>query len=295
MDRSALNLNFLLRQSSIRKITDGCKLASIILIIIFLAAIFRELLDQTISESLLNSASTGVTTQSPIAPGQSTETRDYALIYKRNVFGPLTKEQATSKPKPAPKPETKLALTLIGTFLSGSEDPYAIIESKKSKEQDVFSPGDSIFDAAKLVAIFNDRVDIDRNGTIETLPLEEGSDGSLGDGETVASAGEDSFMVSEAEVDKALENLPLLLSQARAVPYFKNGKSVGLRLFAIKRGSLYEKIGLKNGDILKTINGNSLGDITQAVKLFEKLKEEREIALVLERNGQTKRFSYEIS
>jgi general secretion pathway protein C len=101
-------------------------------------------------------------------------------------------------------------------------------------------------------------------------------------------------VVEEAELDKGLENLPLLLTQARAVPYFKEGRSIGLRLFAIKNGSLYEKIGLKNGDILKSINGNSLGDISQALKLFEQLKQERSINLVLEREKQDREFKYTI-
>jgi general secretion pathway protein C len=67
-----------------------------------------------------------------------------------------------------------------------------------------------------------------------------------------------------------------------------------LRLFAIKTGSLYEKVGLRNGDILKSINGNSLGDISQALKLFEKLKEERSITLLLERAKKEREFRYTI-
>jgi general secretion pathway protein C len=117
----------------------------------------------------------------------------------------------------------------------------------------------------------------------------------LGGGPSPSNAPDgDEFVVEEAELDKGLENLPLLLTQARAVPYFKDGRSIGLRLFAIKTGSLYEKVGLKNGDILKTINGNNLGDISQALKLFEQLKQERSISLVLEREKQDREFKYTI-
>jgi len=65
-------------------------------------------------------------------------------------------------------------------------------------------------------------------------------------------------------------------------------------MFAIKTDSLYEKIGLKNADILKTVNGNNLGDLTQALKLFEQLKSERSLSLVLEREGTELEFKYEI-
>ena len=41
-----------------------------------------------------------------------------------------------------------------------------------------------------------------------------------------------------------------LFTQIRAVPHFEGGQSIGFRLFAIRRGSLFDKIGLKNGDII---------------------------------------------
>src|SRR5690606_25165144 len=138
-----------------------------------------------------------------------------------------------------------------------------------------------------------DRVELLRNGQSEWLVLEEsllGSDGPVDE----APEGSEEILVDEGELNTALDNLPLLLTQARAVPYFKDGKPVGLRLFAIKSDSLYEKVGLKNGDILKSINGNSLGDNSQAMKLFETLRQERSLTVTLERNRQTKVFHYTI-
>jgi general secretion pathway protein C len=182
-------------------------------------------------------------------------------------------------------------LTLIGTFISAGQEPYAIIEDKKKQTQDMFLLEQMVFGQARLKKIYQDRVEVERSGKIEVLKLDDfgGGDGGAG----VSSSGDD-FVVDEAELDKGLENLPMLLTQARAVPYFKDGRSIGLRLFAIKTGSLYEKIGLKNGDILKSINGNSLGDISQALKLFEQLKQERSISLVLERDKQDREFKYTI-
>lgn len=157
----------------------------------------------------------------------------------------------------------------------------------------MFLIGDSVFDQATLKKIYQDRVEIERLGKLEVLKLDEFGGPDAGPGGGIANQGDD-YVVDEAELDKGLENLPLLLTQARAVPYFKDGRSIGLRLFAIKSGSLYEKIGLKNGDILKSINGNSLADITQALKLFEQLKQERSINLILEREKQDREFKYTI-
>ena len=47
-------------------------------------------------------------------------------------------------------------------------------------------------------------------------------------------------------------------------------------------------------NILKNINGNSLSDISQAMRLFETLREERSISMSLERNREDKEFHYQI-
>jgi general secretion pathway protein C len=151
-----------------------------------------------------------------------------------------------------------------------------------------------VFGQAKLVAVYADRVEIDRSGTIEILKLDDTETQGVQFKDGVATVGNDEFLVDEKELDKALENLPLLLTQARAVPYFEQGKAVGIRLFAIKTTSLFEKIGLQNGDVLRTINGNSLADLSEAMKLFERLKQERSISVTLTRNGAQKEFKYQI-
>lgn len=217
--------------------------------------------------------------------------QDWNILATVKPFGELGSLTTAPPPTKTVRKSSPLMLTLIGTFITSGQEPYAIIEDKKKKDQEMFLLGDSVFDQATLKQIYKDRVEIERDGGVETLFLDD----SLGD-TSDTSSGEDSddFVIDEAEVDRGLENLPLLLTQARAVPYFKDGRSIGLRLFAIKTGSLYEKVGLRNGDILKTINGNSLGDISQALKLFEKLKEERSITLTLERAKQEREFRYTI-
>ena len=78
------------------------------------------------------------------------------------------------------------------------------------------------------------------------------------------------------------------------MPFFENGKTVGFRVFAIKPGSVFEKIGLQNGDVINRVNGVELTDPTKAISLFTELQNEGHIAVDLQRNKQSKNFSYEI-
>ncbi|MCB0324570.1 MAG: hypothetical protein KDD69_13400 [Bdellovibrionales bacterium] len=230
-----------------------------------------------------------------IATLKRSDLASYSIIAARNIFGAAPPEQATEE-KPAPV--TELKLRLVGTNVSSTGQPFAIIEDTTKKEQELFDLNQSVFNQAKLVAVEPESVKLDRNGKIEILVLEEnfGGTSATGGDEGVETLNEDQteFSVAEAELEDALANLPRLLSQARAVPYFRNGKSVGMRLFAIRRDSLYEKLGMKNGDIVKAVNDNSLTDPAQALKLFEQLKNERSIKVRVERGGQDIDLSYSI-
>jgi general secretion pathway protein C len=225
--------------------------------------------------------------------------RDYESLGRSNLFGSLAAQAPVKVVEPA-KPVVRNPLNLVGTFIVDGEAATAIIEEPKKKVQEVFAIGEMVFDEAKLLEIKSDRVIIERGGAREELVLDEASPGggaSAGSGEFkdgVAIVSDNEVHVQEAELDKALENLPLLLTQARAVPYFKDGKSVGLRLFAVKQGSLFERLGFKNGDILKAINGSPMGDLSQAIKLFETLKQERSINVQLERERNDKEVRYQI-
>ncbi|MCB0317179.1 MAG: hypothetical protein KDD56_00375 [Bdellovibrionales bacterium] len=220
--------------------------------------------------------------------------RDFSKFENSDVFG-TTKKPTQTKPANEPKPVSNVPLNLIGTFVSDDSSAYAIIEDKKKKVQEVFNKGELIFGEATLVKIFADYVEIKRGEKIEILALDDSAlpATTSADG-GVLSTGENEFIVDEAELNTALEDLPLLLTQARAVPYFRDGRAIGLRMFAIKSDSLYQKLGLRNGDILKTVNENSLANIQEAMKLFETLKQERSIHVELERNKQDLEFRYSI-
>ncbi len=222
------------------------------------------------------------------------ELKEPALVISdKKIFGDL-KAETLLQPKVEEKPKINTDFRLVGTFLDQA-DPLAIIMNPKSNEQDVFLLGANLFDEAKLISINSESVEIERNGQKELLYLDEGGTTSAPASTEGVSAAGGLVKVDSKKLDEALDNLPQLLTQARAVPYFQNGQSVGLRLFAIKKGSMFDEIGLKNGDILKDINGSSLADITQAIKLFERLREEKSINLNLERGKSPVAYQYEIN
>ena len=228
------------------------------------------------------------------SPGVSLSEEDRRKIVERNLFN--TRVAPTPTPEPEQEDETPTRVNtdfeLLGTFYSGPNSE-AIIENKQSRAQEAFRIGEKVFDEAVLEAVYSDRVELRRGRELEVLHM-----AMLG---RRAGAGvprgvqvDETVTIDGRELEEALDNLPLLLTQARAVPFFQDGQPVGLRLFAIRDGSLYQKAGLRNGDILKSVNGNSLADISKAAKLFEMLRDERSIVLEMERSRQARTVQYSI-
>lgn len=108
----------------------------------------------------------------------------------------------------------------------------------------------------------------------------------------IEQVGDGEYVIDREEVDAALDNMNQLFTQVRAVPHFQGGKSTGFRLFAIRQGSLFDKIGLRNGDIIQRVNGNDISDPSKALGLFQQLRNERQITADIVRNKEEKTLSY---
>lgn len=103
------------------------------------------------------------------------------------------------------------------------------------------------------------------------------------------------YKVERAEVDRALSNLNEVATQARIVPSFKNGKANGFKMFSIKPGSIYNKIGLQNGDVIQKINGYDMNSPDRALEIYTKLRDATSLSIELQRGGNTQTMNYAIN
>jgi general secretion pathway protein C len=114
------------------------------------------------------------------------------------------------------------------------------------------------------------------------------------DDRNIKKVGESEYVIDRGEVDKQLSNLNYLATQARIVPHFEGGQGAGFKLFAIRPGSLYSKIGIQNGDVIQRINGETINSPDKALEAYARLKNANQITIDLQRGGVKRTLSYRI-
>lgn len=248
----------------------------------------------------------------PIQAARNTVTANlshgsYSIIAQRDVFN-----SAKQAPAPAAPVATNLHIRLLGTSQLTTAKPFAIIEDNNDHKQSLYRLADEIPDAGTLVVIERKRVLIDHQGQIMALEI---SDGDLSSHTSVASritpsgsrGAENSnsshgivqtdgnkFVVDRSLVDKNLQNLGSLLTQMRAVPNLEDGKTNGFRLSEIQQGSIFQQMGLHDGDVVKSIAGQEINDPMRAMELLSVLQNQQGVAIQVLRNGRPVDLSYEI-
>ena len=95
-----------------------------------------------------------------------------------------------------------------------------------------------------------------------------------------------SCTVDKAFVEKLLANPAQLTKQARIVPAVRDGQTKGYKFYGIRPGSLPKLLGMKNGDLLTSVNGHNIESLDQAMDLYNKLRRASHLSVVLERKGE---------
>ena len=100
--------------------------------------------------------------------------------------------------------------------------------------------------------------------------------------------------VDKSLIDKVLANTTALATSARFVPWIKDGKPSGFKLYNIRTASIFSKIGLQNADLIKAINGLDMSTPDKALEAYTKLKSASHLTVMVERRGENITLDYQI-
>jgi general secretion pathway protein C len=110
----------------------------------------------------------------------------------------------------------------------------------------------------------------------------------------ITAVSETNYNVSRQLLDKVLGNQAELMRAARVIPYEENGRVVGVKVYGIRRNALLGKLGIQNGDVLRTINGFDLSSPDSALEAYSKLRESDAFSIAMVRRGQPKTMEYAV-
>ena len=247
----------------------------------------------------------------------------YDTIVQRDIFN-----RAPVAPTPAPVENENLNITLIGTSHLNIGKPFIIVETSDG-EQSLYRQGDTIPDVGRVLSISRNRAVVLHNGHRVALQIPKAGEGGtpepmpfglrprrfMGfprfrrthprapfgpDGAPLSSnlgvhrLSSNRYLIRRVTVDRSLSNMGSLFRQIRAVPNLQNGSSDGFRLSQIQSGSIFQQIGLEDGDIVTGAQGQHVNDPLRAMALLNALRNSPSISLSLIRNGSPMQLHYTI-
>ena len=102
------------------------------------------------------------------------------------------------------------------------------------------------------------------------------------------------FTIQRSIVDKVLANQGSLMKTARVIPHEEDGRVVGMRLYGVRRTSLLGRLGIRNGDMLRTINGFDMTSPDTALEAYTRLRTADKLTLAVKRQNNDMTIEYNI-
>jgi general secretion pathway protein C len=184
--------------------------------------------------------------------------------------------------------DTRLTnLSLKGTVASEIADFSVAIISDGNNEEKVYAVGDPIGSSAKLHAVHADRVVLNENGVLTNLKLpKEFTASKAAPVRRATNTTRQTARDTQSLQAVVSQNLTKLSDVIRPTPYFVNGQQSGYRVYPGRDRQQFSALGLRPGDLIKDIDGQSLTDPTQAMQIFQALGTSEQVTVTVERNGQ---------
>mgnify|MGYP001064717564 CR=1 FL=1 len=96
------------------------------------------------------------------------------------------------------------------------------------------------------------------------------------------------------EIAAALGDLHDLAQQATIRPNFNRGQRDGFLLARVQPASLFSRLGLQTGDVIKTVDGQPITSVGEALGLYKNLTPGNRVEVVISRQGNDQTLVFAI-
>ena len=288
------------------------------LLIVLVCAVFKTaLILRNGDNTLVSESAARADTKIPVActdsDGEPKESlgnsiRDYSAIFERNLFGhPALSKNVEEEPTvnedsdPKDRTQEELRIALLGTVAGSPGISRAIIEDLETNISGLFKVGDTVGNAS-IENIEKDTVVVLHQGQRKTVHL--GAKGSKQDqaDETKSMVAKNSTPAIEMgrqdgppkTASEKLRYAATMLPKAVIKPYAVEGEVEGLQITGLEEIRHMEDIGLRNGDVIRTVNGHRLTNKQEAFQISKKARSQAVVSIELMRDNKIKTFSFHL-
>lgn len=215
-------------------------------------------------------------------------------VTHRNLF----KVEVNGKHKNAPEPvnlnleKTSLKLTLWGTVTGGKkQDGWAVIKDMKTKQQELYRVNDKI-QGATIKAILRNKVVLTVNGKDQILEVNADPSPSQNRKRGLS----DRNPKHPRHDISNRQGMPDAVSQSNQLfktrPYVRNGEASGVMIYSIKKNSVAQLLGLRNGDIIQAVDDVEIQDIQDLEDFDDSVGDHSDITISILRRGKSKELVF---
>lgn len=222
-------------------------------------------------------------------------------VVRRNIFDSaaiLSETQADPANQDCKDSKSMLLATVVADV---PEYSSALISDGGKGRAVGYRVGDEVGSEGRISTIGQKKVCLDGGGCLcmgntekrAAAATDEGG-APTGDDGGVTKVSDTKYLVDRSFLEKQLGNVEALATQIRAAPKTEDGKVIGFRLSGIRKGSVFDKLGIKNGDVVHNVNGTALTSMEGALGAYGNLQNERAFNFEITRRNQKMTIDYEV-
>ena len=186
---------------------------------------------------------------------------------------------------------SNLNMTLTGVA-AGAVAGCALVIVQGQPEA-AFCSGEEVSPGVRLDTVERDRIVIVRNGAREAVFMKDAEGGAAGAAvpppPIVQSFGTDRQLVDRRQLQQQLGR-PEFLNQALIVP----NPDGGFLVRQVQAGSLYEKLGLRPGDVIRNVNGQPLTSMDDVMRLYQQFGTAQRVLVDVQRQSRNETLYYDM-
>ena len=219
-----------------------------------------------------------------VARSGGADLTDLRALGSVQLFGRAAPRSPAVEASVAP---SNLNMTLTGVAARAAGGCALVIV--QGQPEAAFCSGEEVSPGVRLDTVERDRIVIVRNGVREAVFMKDAEGAAAVPPPIVQSVGTDRQIVDRRQLQQQLGR-PEFLNQALIVP----NPDGGFLVRQVQAGSLYEKLGLRPGDVIRNVNGQPLTNMDDVMRLYQQFGTAQRVLVDVQRQGRNETLYYDM-